>query len=363
MRVVHISPTYFTDASVIGGGERYVSELSLWMSRQTDTTLVSFSSERRSYKQGDLKVEIYPAKHFIRGNKVNPFALGYLRSILQSDVVHVHHINTVISDLSCLLAAGLRKRIFVTDYGGGGSVVLNRYLPVFRFYTRALAYSEFGRQALVPPLRQKSLTIKGGIDVDRFRPGEESQQREKTILFVGRILPHKGINYLVDGFRILGDPAYRLKIIGRVYDEEFYKYLRQLASGLAVEFIHDADDHRLLREYQTAKVTVLPSVHRPYNGGYSAVPELMGFTLLESQACGTPAICTDAGAMKEFVRDGETGFVVAQNSGPAIAEALRRITSSSELEYAKFGPACRSWVIPLSWSEVVKQHLGTYESA
>lgn len=361
MRVVHISPTYFTDASVIGGGERYVSELSLWMSRQTDTTLVSFSSERRSYRQGDLKVEIYPVEHFIRGNKVNPFALRYLASLLRADVVHVHQIHTVVSDLACMLGAGLRKSVFVTDYGGGSSVVLNRYLPILRLYRRAFAYSEFGRTAVPDLLRPKCLTIKGGIDVERFHPLDGQEPRQPTILFVGRILPHKGINYLVDGFRLLADPRYRLRIVGRVYDQEFYQYLRGLAEGLPVEFVHDADDARLLREYQTARVTVLPSVHHPYNGGYSAIPELMGFTLLESQACGTPAVCTTAGAMSEFVDDGVTGFVVAENSGEALAGALRRLTACTEPEYQQFASRCRDWVIPLSWLEVVKKHLSAYE--
>jgi glycosyltransferase involved in cell wall biosynthesis len=360
MRVVHVSPTYFTDASVIGGGERYVSELSRWMSQETDTTLVSFSSQRRSERRGKLKLELYPVRHFIHGNKVNPIALRYLESVLRADVVHVHHINTVVSDLTCLLAASLRKPVFVTDYGGGGSIVLNRYLPLLRLYRRAIAYSEFGREAIPAPLQQKSITIKGGIDIDRFHPLPEGGSREQTILFVGRILPHKGINYLVDGFRLLDDRNYRLRIIGRVYDEDFHRYLRSLAEGLNVEFVHDADDNRLLREYQTARVTVLPSVHRTYSGVYTAVPELMGFTLLESQACGTPALCTDAGAMPEFVEDGRTGFVVAQNSGEAIAAALRRITSCSELEYAQFAKRARDWVVGLSWSEVVKHHLRLY---
>jgi glycosyltransferase involved in cell wall biosynthesis len=363
VRVVHISPTYFNDASIVGGGERYVTELSGWMSRYTDTTLVSFSPKRASHRQGDLKVEFYPANHFIHGNKVNPIAFRYLSSVLRADVVHIHHIHTVVSDLSCLMAAGLRKPAFATDYGGGGSFVLNRYLPVTRHYTGIFAYSDFGKEVLAEPLRAKTMTIKGGIDVDRFRPLADTSAREATVLFVGRILPHKGINYLIDGFRSLQAPGYKLKVIGRVYDQAFYRYLQERAAGLAVEFIHDADDARLLREYQTAKVTVLPSVHRPYNGGYSPVPELMGFTLLESQACGTPALCTDAGAMKEFVAHGETGFVVEQNSGEAIATALRKIIQLSDQEYAGLSARCRSWVMPFSWAEVVRRHLETYQRA
>ena len=78
MKVVHITPTYFDDTSIIGGGERYPTELASWMSKYIDTTLVSFSSERKSYHQGQLKCEIYAVKHLIQGNKINPISFKYL---------------------------------------------------------------------------------------------------------------------------------------------------------------------------------------------------------------------------------------------------------------------------------------------
>ena len=56
-------------------------------------------------------------------------------------------------------------------------------------------------------------------------------------------------------------------------------------------------------------VNVLPSVYHDFYGTTHVAPELMGLTLLESMASGTPAICSRVGAMPEFVRDGETGFV------------------------------------------------------
>src|SRR5262249_24912402 len=58
-----------------------------------------------------------------------------------------------------------------------------------------------------------------------------------------------------------------------------------------------------------AWVTVLPSVYCDCYGITHVAPELMGFTLLESMACGTPAICSRVGVMPEYVADGETGFV------------------------------------------------------
>ena len=359
MKVVHITPTYFDESSIIGGGERYPTELALWMAKKVDTTLVSFSAKRQTYKQGDLKIEIYPVKHLIHGNKINPLSFLYLASIFRSDVVHIHHIHTLVSDMACMTASLLGKKVFVTDYGGGGSLVLNQKLPVFKGYKKAITYSRYGLDYIPVELQKKSVLIKGGIDTDKFCP-ESALEKEKKILYVGRILPHKGANYLIDGFRILNRPDYKLMIVGRIYSEKFYDDLKNSAEGLNVEFVHNADDTQLLDEYRTAMVTVLPSVHTSLYGDYTPVPELMGFTLLESQACGTPAICTDAGAMHEFVDDGNSGFVVAQNSGEAIAESLNQIINLPPPDYLQYGLRCRSWVEALNWQTVVEQHLDIY---
>jgi glycosyltransferase involved in cell wall biosynthesis len=362
MKVVHITPTYFDNASVIGGGERYPTELATWMAKIVDTTLVSFSRERKSFSQGNLKIEVYPVKDFIKGNRIDPLSFQYLSSIFRGDVIHIHHVSTFVSELGAAIAALLGKDVFVTDYGGGSGFVmkLHQYIPMFWCYRRAIAYSQFGLNFLPAELKKKSVLIKGGINTERFCP-DSSLEQEFTILYVGRILPHKGINYLIEAFRILNRPDCKLKIVGRVYSDRFYQHLKQLADGLSVEFVHDADDQRLLQEYRTALVTVLPSVHTNCYGDYTPVPELMGFTLLESQACGTPVICTDAGAMHQFVDDGNTGFVVKQNSGEAIASALRQFLSLSPTETRKYQTRCREWVQPLSWTTVVQKHLEVYQ--
>ena len=359
MRVAHITPTYFDNDSVIGGGERYPTELATWMAKRTPTTLVSFSPSRQTRYLGNLRVETYPVKHFIHGNRINPISLRYLTSVINADIVHIHNINTVVSDLACLVGRLLSKKIFVTDYGGGGNLVLNRKLPVFKGYRGAIAYSQFGMRFIPQTLKQKATLIKGGINTDKFCPNP-SLQKENKILYVGRLLPHKGINYLVDAMRLLQKTGYRLVIIGRAYHDQFYSDLKAQSEGLPVEFVLDADDQHLIHEYQTAKVTVLPSVHTNCYGKYTPLPELMGFTLLESQACGTPAICTDAGAMYEFLEHGQTGWVVEQNSGEAIAQAIRKIIDLSPEEYEHWQTESRQWVTRLNWESVVEQHLELY---
>jgi glycosyltransferase involved in cell wall biosynthesis len=74
---------------------------------------------------------------------------------------------------------------------------------------------------------------------------------------------------------------------------------------------------------------VLPSVYRDYYGHSHVQPELMGFALLESMACGTPAVCSRVGGMPEFVRHGRTGFVFDE---PAeLTRCLRALASDPGL--------------------------------
>lgn len=351
LNIAYISPTYFDSSSTLGGGERYPTVLAARMSEFAKTTLISFGLERKSYYQDSLKIEIYPVKWFIHNNKLNPVNLRYLKAILGADIIHIHQVNTLISDLAAIAGFLLKKRVFVTDHGGGGSFVLNQKLPVFDSYDYAIAQSQFALNSLPIKLQQKAVIIKGGVDTERFCP-DPDLQRQNKILFVGRILPHKGIHYLIKAFRLLQRHDYKLTIIGKIHGQEFYMDLQQLAKGLAVEFIHDADDDRLLWEYRTAQVTVLPSTH-----------ELMGLTLLESQACGTPVICSEAEAMPEFVESGRTGFIVKPQSEAAIATALRHLINLSSAEQFLYQQRCQDWIYNFSWSTVVKKHLDLYQVA
>jgi glycosyltransferase involved in cell wall biosynthesis len=148
--------------------------------------------------------------------------------------------------------------------------------------------------------------IRGGVDADHFCPAlEDEPPARDRVLFVGRLLPHKGIDQLIAAM-----PAgVLLTVCGRPYEPGYYEHLRACAQGKDVEFLTDADDSAIRGLYRRALATVLPSVYRDSFGKTYTAPELMGFTLLESMACGTPAICSRVGGMPEYVRDGETGFV------------------------------------------------------
>jgi glycosyltransferase involved in cell wall biosynthesis len=80
----------------------------------------------------------------------------------------------------------------------------------------------------------------------------------------------------------------RLDLVGPAPNGTYLEHLKQRTAGKNVLFRHGANDVELVDAYRRALCTVLPSVYRTPDGTETKVPELLGQTLLESMACGTP---------------------------------------------------------------------------
>jgi glycosyltransferase involved in cell wall biosynthesis len=140
-------------------------------------------------------------------------------------------------------------------------------------------------------------------------------------------------------------------IAGRVKDEAYYRYLQELSRDKQVTFLTDADDDTVRELYRTSAVTVSASVYRDVWDHFWPMSELLGLTLLESMAVGTPAVCTNVGGMPEYMVDGVTGFVVPPNDPSQLRDRLQQLLSDQSLA-AKMGRAGREHVQQYSWDQV-----------
>ncbi len=343
MRVLHVCPTHFSPGSVLAGAERYSYGLCKAMSRVTPTTLVTFGDAPFETRDGELTIRCYRRWAYVNGQRTNPFALDFVRDILSADVVHCHQFKVVASDVAILGAALTRKRVFVTDLGGSG-FSLSYHLPLWRFVRSFLLISEFNR-TLFADLAVPKKIIYGGVDTDNFRPG--SSPRSKRILFVGRLMEHKGVHLLIDAL----EPGMELDVVGQPTTPEYAARLRSAAAGKAVQFHDDFADNRLLEAYQTAAVVAIPSL---VDGGYT--------TALEAMACETPVVATAVGSMPELVKDGETGFVVPIDGVLPMRNHLRRLIAEPSLGRS-IGAAGRNRVEELfTWARVVERCMEQYPS-
>ena len=353
--VLHIVPALF-DArdGIIGGAERYVLELARHMAGERPTRLVTFGEQAREERIGDLRIRVIGRPWYVRGQRSNPVAAALVGEVRRAAIVHCHQQHVVASSLAAATARLLRRPVFCTDLGGGGWDV-SAYVSTDRWYDGHLHISEYSRRIAGHDTQPAARVVWGGVDASRFSPGPPVR-RDGGVLFVGRILPHKGVNDLVDAL----DADVPAQIIGPAPDARYLQELRARAHGKPIRFRSDCDDESLVEAYRHAACVVLPSVYRDMYGGESRVPELLGQTLLEGMACGTPGICTSVASLPEVIEQGRTGLVVPPNDLDALRTAIRWMIDHPR-ERAAMGARGRERVLQhFSWTSVVERCLDAY---
>jgi glycosyltransferase involved in cell wall biosynthesis len=355
-RVVHVVPALFGYEGVYGGAERYALELARAMAHRAPTTLVAFGAAPATITDGPLRVVVVRNLIPYRRFRFDPFGPGLARHLAGADVIHYHQTHTLMAGFALVLARLTGRRI-VTSHLGGGGYGLHRLTDVTRWYHAHLHLSDFSQRAFGHADLPTAGVIGGGVDTRRFCPPDGEPVRD-YVLYAGRLLPHKGIDYLVEAT----PPDLPLVLAGRPWRHAsgFYRRLRELARGKRVTFAEECTDDDLRRLYQGALCVVLPSVYRTSEGAEYAIPELLGQTLLEGMACGAAAVCTDVGSMPEVVADGVTGFVVPPNDPPRLRERLQWLRDHPPAA-AAMGRAARRRVLErFTWDAVVDRCLRAY---
>jgi glycosyltransferase involved in cell wall biosynthesis len=354
VRILHVAPAIFGDSGVVGGAERYALELAKHMAEEAPTTLVTFGHLQQRQEIGRLDVRVLGPSWYVRGQRANPFSPSLLAEIRKADVVHCHQQHILASSFASVICQLTRRKVYVSDLGGGGWDV-SSYFSTDRWYHGHLHISNYSRAVFGHSDSPWAHVIYGGVDTIKFSP-DPSVPNDDTILFVGRLLPHKGIDDLIAAL----PPDMKLEIVGRPYDPEYYRDLVRLAGGKNVVFRHDCDDRELVDAYRRALCVVLPSVYRTKYGIETKIPELLGQTLLEGMACGVPAICTNVASMPEVVLDERTGFVVAPNSPDSLRQRLLWLRDNRGAA-RKMGDSARSHVLEkFTWPSVVRRCLDIY---
>jgi len=346
---------FSSEGGIIGGAERYAFELARHMASHVPTSLVTFSDSPRTEKLGDLEIQIIGNPTYLKGQRSNPLAVAPLVSALRnSEVVHCHQQHVACSSFAALFCRLTGRRVFVSDLGGGGWDI-SSYISTDTWYHGHLHISEYSRQISNQTTSPNAHVIFGGVDRDKFFP-DPTVKKTGAVLYVGRLLPHKGINYLIEA--LPSDMC--LEIIGQPYDKKFFAELQRLSTGKNVIFRHDCTDEQLVNAYRRSLCVVLPSVYKNLFGGTTNVPELLGQTLLEGMACGVPAICTDVASMPEIVEDGVLGFVVPPNDPQSLREKLLWLRDHPEKTAAMGRLAHRRVAQAFDWRVVVDRCLSIY---
>jgi glycosyltransferase involved in cell wall biosynthesis len=208
---------------------------------------------------------------------------------------------------------------------------------------------------------QRTRVVYGGADERRFAP--DPDQRRDGVLFVGRLTPHKGIDRLI---RALPEGA-RLTVAGtgghdpRPPERDYPLLLRDLAAGRDVAFPGAVPDTALPMLHRAAAVFALPTVKVDCYGRHFAISELLGLSVLEAMASGTPVVASRLDGLPEVVRDGETGFLVTPGDVDELRDRLAQLLGDRALA-ARMGRRGRELLLEqFTWEACAQRCLAAYE--
>lgn len=212
------------------------------------------------------------------------------------------------------------------------------------------------------PLRQDALALgvpadkivvaPMGVDTRRFCPPTEAAARE-DLLFVGRLVPEKGVSCLLQAFArvAIRRPGLRLRIVGNGPLRAGLE-AEAVALGLAgrVQFLGAKAPVEVPAFFQSAQLFVLPSLQ-----------EGLGLVVAEALACGCPVVAHDLPAVRALVHHGESGLMVPAGDTAALAAAIERLLANPG-EAAALAAAGRQHVLAkFDWTAVARRYRCIYE--
>ena len=176
------------------------------------------------------------------------------------------------------------------------------------------------RRAMSCGIPEKKITVGYiGVDTSKFAPGGPPiVERERRVLFIGRLVEKKGCEYLLKAFArvqsVISDAF--LIVVG---DGPLRAPLQELAHylGLQVKFRGARSSVEIWQEFQLAKALCLPSITAE-NGD----AEGLGIVLLEAQASGVPVVTSAHGGSTEGISDGVTGFTFRERDVSTLSAHL-----------------------------------------
>lgn len=288
------------------------------------------------------------------------------------DLVHVHTVSNFIGPIR---RANPRARIVLHMHDHSLADFDPQVIgPRLQEAALILGCSRFvadGIRRLHPAVADRCHELYNGVD-ERFLQAPADPGASRTVLYVGRLCPEKGVHVLLSAMSqvLRTQPRASLSLIGpldlspkefvdphgrdpifnglaRYYSSpsSYYDLISRHASALGGRaLLHGkVANEEICSHYSRAGVFVFPSLwHEPF-----------GIPVIEAMAAGLPVVATRSGALPEVVVDGETGILVDRGDNDGLAAAVGRLLADPQLRQ-RMGAAGRRRVRQLfAWDRSV----------
>lgn len=231
-------------------------------------------------------------------------------------------------------------------------------------------------QDKVPSAAHKVVTHHLGVDVSRFTSrwspeGDESRRQllqelgyenRKIILFVGRLIPKKGVHHLLKAMKTITEtePNTVLILVGSAFygSRRLTKYVKKLyrqgnTMPHQVRFIPYISHFDMPKWYQIADVVAVPSEEG----------EAFGLVNVEAMASGIPVVATRSGGIQEVIADGTVGYLIDFASLEVdLPRYLLRLLADGELRRAMGEQGIQRVQQLFTWEKAAEVRYNLYKS-
>jgi glycosyltransferase involved in cell wall biosynthesis len=355
LRILQVTPFY---PPHLGGIEFHVEALSRKLAEAGHDVVVYTSNVPRLARPEmarGLQIRRFSAPFLPMNNPLMPTLLFEMLRGNEFDVVHIHGHYHASSTLALLANVFKRRPLVLTchgailEYRGWRKVVetvfnMSAGRWTLRSADRVIALTPTQAHMLqdLGAPRVKITVIPSWIELPPARPGADATGFRKArnlagknvILFVGRLLPVKGLDYLIEAAKraetkpvvaIIGDeaPGYAGCM------ESLIQQVKRLGLEEQVLFLGRFAREDLEAAYEAADLFVLPSLG-----------EGLPLALLEAMAHGKCVIATDVPGNKDVIRDGWNGALVEARNPGELAKKIDALLGDVRLR-ARLGAEAR----------------------
>jgi glycosyltransferase involved in cell wall biosynthesis len=193
---------------------------------------------------------------------------------------------------------------------------------------------------------ERLAVIRNCVDHLRYTPGDGVKSPTPLVGAFGRLKKYKSIDHLLRALpELLQEiPALRVVIGGEGDDRPRLEQIaRELGVGGAVEFTGYLSEEEKVALLRRIWVQVTPSSKEGW-----------GLTVVEANACGTPALASDVPGLRDAVRENETGLLYPYGDIDALTQRLRLLLGDAQLR-SRLGTHAVAWARTFDWDDAAEK--------
>lgn len=292
-----------------------------------------FVKNQYEYLKYQLKqdVEIYTIKRTFT-SKVGSI-IKYLKAFIlffpfffkKYDVIHLHYFFPMIILAVLYQLFHPKTKIVVTFHGSDITSFINSKLSkkFFKLLINKCDYiisvgEDLSKLVYEKLYRKSDLILSAGIDENVFYQ-DNKIKKEYDFIFVGSFIKRKGLDILIKAIKHVDDKNIKYCIVGSgILEQEVVN----IAQTYNVTLLKNQTQTELRTLYNKSKFFILPSRDEPF-----------GLVVSEAIFCGTPAIVSNIGGMKNQIKNKFNGFILSENTFECLSTIIIELMKMDNEQY------------------------------